>query len=173
MLRFLAKALKVLNSETDPGQISLALVLALVMGFTPFWSPHNLVVLFLVLVLRANLSTFILGLAFFGSLAFFLDPLFHRFGIVLLTADPFTGFWTTLYNTVPGRLDRINNTVVAGSLVLSLLFTVPVFLFFNLLIRKYRERVRGWVEKSRLAQAIKANRFYRIYQSVSAWGGGQ
>jgi hypothetical protein len=48
---------------------------------------------------------------------------------------------------------------------------VPAFWFFNLLVRKYRERVMKWVEKSRIAQAIRANRFYRIYQSVSTWGG--
>jgi uncharacterized protein (TIGR03546 family) len=173
MLRLLAKTLKVLNSEADPAQISLALVLALVMGFTPFWSLHNLIVLLLVLVLRANLSTFILGLAVFGSLAYLLDPLFHRLGLVLLTADPLTGFWTSVYNTIPGRLDRINNTVVAGSLAFSMVVAFPVFLLFNLLIRKYRERIKTWVEKSHIAQAIKANRFYRIYQSVSIWGGGR
>jgi uncharacterized protein (TIGR03546 family) len=173
MLRLVAKTLKVLNSETDPAQISLALVLSMVMGLTPFWSLHNLVILFLVLILRANLSTFILGLAAFGSLAYFLDPLFHRVGTTLLTSASLTGFWTALYNTVPGRLDRINNTIVAGSLVFSLILAVPAFLFFNLLVRKYRERVMVWVERSRLAQAIRANRFYRIYQSVSAWGGGQ
>jgi uncharacterized protein (TIGR03546 family) len=173
MLRLLAKTLKALNSETDPGQISLALVLAMIMGFTPFWSPHNLIVLFLVLLLRANLSSFILGLALFGSAAYILDPVFHRTGLLLLTADPLVGFWTALYNTLPGRLDRINNTIVAGSLMISLLLAVPAFFLFNLLIRKYRERVMKWVEKSRIAQAIKANRFYRIYQSVSTWGGGQ
>lgn len=171
MLRLLAKTLRVLNSETDPGQISLALVLAMIMGFTPFWSLHNLIVLFLALLLRANLSSFILGLALFGSLAYLLDPLFHRFGLLLLTADPLVGLWTALYNTLPGRLDRINNTIVAGSLTLSIILAVPAFLLFNLLIRKYRERVMKWVEKSRIAQAVKANRFYRIYQSVSAWGG--
>ena len=173
MLRLLAKTLKVLNSETDPGQISLALVLAMIMGFTPFFSPHNLVVLFLVLLLRANLSSFILGILLFGSAAYILDPVFHRTGLLLLTADPLAGFWTSIYNTLPGRLDRINNTIVAGSLVISLLLAVPAFFFFNLLIRKYRERVMKWVEKSRIAQALKANRFYRIYQSVSSWGGGR
>jgi len=173
MLRLLAKTLKVLNSETDPGQISLALVLAMIMGFTPFFSPHNLIVLFLVLLLRANLSSFILGLALFSSLAYFLDPLFHRTGLVLLTADPMVGFWTALYNTLPGRLDRINNTIVAGSLVVSLLLAIPAFLLFNLLVRHYRERVMKWIEKSRLVQALKANRFYSIYQSVSGWGGGR
>jgi uncharacterized protein (TIGR03546 family) len=171
MLRLLAKTLKVLNSESDPGQISLALVLAMVMGFTPFTSPHNLIVLFLVLLLRANLSSFILGLALFSSLAYFLDPLFHRAGLFLLTADPLTGFWTALYNTLPGRLDRINNTIVAGSLAVSLLMAVPAFLLFNVLVRNYRERVMKWVQKSRIAQTLKANRFYQIYQSVSGWGG--
>lgn len=169
MLRLLAKTLKVLNSETDPGQISLALVLAMIAGFTPFWSLHNLIVLLLVLLLRANLSSFLLGLVLFGSLAYFLDPVFHRTGLLLLSADPLVGLWTTLYNTLPGRLDRINNTIVAGSLVVSLLLSVPAFWLFNLLIRKYRERVMKWVERSRIAQAIKANRFYRIYQSVSGW----
>ena len=173
MLRLLAKTLKVLNSETDPGQISLALVLAMVMGFTPLTSPHNLIVLFLVLLLRANLSSFIVGVALFSSLAYLLDPLFHRTGVALLTADPLVGFWTTLYNTLPGRLDRINNTIVAGSLTVSLVLIIPAFLFFNLLIRKYRERVLKWVEKSHIVQALKANRFYRIYNSVSGWGGGR
>jgi uncharacterized protein (TIGR03546 family) len=167
MLRLLARTLKVLNSETDSGQISLALVLAMIMGLTPFWSLHNLIVLFLVLLLRANLSTFILGLA----LAYLLDPVFHRVGLYILTAHPLVGLWTALYNTLPGRLDRINNTIVAGSLVISLVLAVPAFWFFNLLVRKYRERVMKWVEKSRIAQAIRANRFYRIYQSVSTWGG--
>jgi uncharacterized protein (TIGR03546 family) len=173
MLRLLAKTLKVLNSETDPGQISLALVLAMVMGLTPFWSLHNIVVLFLVLLLRANLSSFIVGVALFGSIAYLLDPLFHRAGLMLLTADPLVGLWTALYNTLPGRLDRINNTIVVGSFVLSLLLIVPAFLVFNLLIKKYRERVLAWVEKSHIVQALKANRFYRIYQSVSVWGGGR
>ncbi|MGD8352670.1 MAG: TIGR03546 family protein [Pseudomonadota bacterium] len=173
MLRLLAKTLKVLNSETDPGQISLALVFAMVMGFTPFWSLHNIVVLFLVLLLRANLSSFIVGVAFFSSLAYLLDPLFHRTGLWLLTADPLVGLWTFLYNTLPGRLDRINNTVVTGSLAVSLALAIPAFLVFNMLIKKYRERVLAWVEKSHIVQALKANRFYRIYQSVSAWGGGR
>ena len=173
MLRLLAKTLKILNSETDPVQISLALVLAMVMGFTPFWSLHNLIILFLVLVLRANLSTFILGITVFTSLAYLLDPVFHRLGLFLLTTDLLTAFWTGLYNTLPGRLDRINNTIVAGSLVLSLLMAVPAFLLFTFLVRKYREQVMKWIEKSHIAQAIKANRFYRIYQSVSVWGDGR
>jgi len=69
MLYTLAKVLNVLNSEADPSQISLAVALALVAGLTPLMSLHNLVVLLLVLVLRVNLSAFLLGLAIFSGLA--------------------------------------------------------------------------------------------------------
>ena len=65
MIKTLANILKILNSESHPSQISLALCLAMFAGFTPFVSIHNLVVIFLVLILRVNLSTFLLGLAAF------------------------------------------------------------------------------------------------------------
>ena len=87
MIRILARILKTLNSETDPGQISLALGFAMVAGFTPFVSLHNFVIVFLILILRVNLSTFLLGLAAFSGIAYLLDPLFHRMGLALLTAD--------------------------------------------------------------------------------------
>ena len=62
-MRALAKLLIILNSETNPSQISLGFCFAMVVGFTPLWTPHNIVVVFLLLVLRANLSAFILGWA--------------------------------------------------------------------------------------------------------------
>ncbi|MFM8550831.1 MAG: DUF2062 domain-containing protein [Nitrospiraceae bacterium] len=54
----LARLLAVLNSETHPGQISLGFCFAMLAGFTPFLSLHNLLVLLCVLVLRVNLSPF-------------------------------------------------------------------------------------------------------------------
>ena len=80
MIETLAKLLKVLNSETSPGQISLGFCLAMIAGFTPVLSPHNLIVLLLVLVLRVNLSAFIVGWVLFSALAYALDPLFHLIG---------------------------------------------------------------------------------------------
>ena len=67
MLRAIAKLLKALNSESNPVQISLAFCFALIAGFTPLLSLHNLLVLFLVLILRVNLSAFILGLGVFST----------------------------------------------------------------------------------------------------------
>lgn len=172
MIEAIANLLKVLNSETEPGQISLALCLAMIAGFTPTLSLHNLLVLLLVLVLRVNLSAFGLGWAFFSAAAFLLDPLFHRLGLAMLTAPPLTTLWTGFYNTAWFRLDRLNNTIVMGSLLFSLALFIPGMILFNLLIRRYRDHILAWVKKTRIMQVFEASRFYEVYQSVSGWKGG-
>ena len=172
MIEAIANLLKVLNSETEPGQISLALCLSMIAGFTPALSVHNLIVLLLVLVLRVNLSAFGLGWAFFSGLAYLLDPLFHAIGLHLLTAPGLKPFWTDLYNTAWFRLDRLNNTIVMGSLALSLALFIPALILFNLLIRRYRMHILAWVKKTRIVQAMEASKFYAIYRSVSGWKGG-
>lgn len=169
MIRILARILKTLNSESDPGQISLALGFAMVAGFTPFVSLHNFVIVFLILILRVNLSTFLLGLAAFSGIAYLLDPLFHRMGLALLTADSLGGLWTTLYNSTIWRLSRFNNSVLMGSFFFSLLCFLPLLFLANWGIRRYRAHVLEWVRKSRIMQALTASKFYSIYKSASGW----
>lgn len=171
MLKTIAKFLKILNSDAAPGQISLGFAFAMVAGFTPLMSLHNLIVLFLVLVLRVNLASFLLGLALFSTLAFALDPLFHRLGLALLTAPALEALWTTLYNSTLWRLERFNNSIVMGSLTVSLALFAPVVVMGNLLVRQYRDHVMQWVLRSRLMQAFQASKLYGYYQSVSGWEG--
>ena len=172
MLRLLAKLLRVLNSEIDPGQISLGFCFAMVAGLTPLMSLHNILVLLLVLVLRVNLSAFLLGLAVFSGLAYLLDPVFHWLGLQILTAPSFEGFWTTLYNSTVWRLEHFNNSIVMGSLVFSLALFIPLLIVSNLLIRRYREHILAWVQKTKLMQFFQASKLYQTYQSLSHIGGG-
>lgn len=172
MLRAAAKLLTVLNSEAAPGQISLAAAFSLIVGLTPFWSLHNLVVLFLVLLLRVNLSAFLLGTAFFSGVAYLLDPLFHRLGLAVLTAPSLEGTWTALYNSTLWRIERFNNSIVMGSVLVSLALFVPTVLALNWAIRRYRERVLATVKQWRVVQAFTATRFFQLYRSYSHWGTG-
>src|SRR5690554_7697902 len=71
MLSVLAKLLKALNSDASPSQISLAVSLALIIALTPFFSWHNAIVLLIALVVRVNLSAFLLALAGWSVLAWF------------------------------------------------------------------------------------------------------
>lgn len=170
MLTIVAKLFKIINSETEPFQISLALCFAMVAGLTPLWRLHNGVVILLVLLLRVNLSAFILGWLGFSGIAYLLDPLFHRLGLIILTSDSLQTLWTMLYNSTLWRITHFNNSVVMGSLMVSLILFLPLFLASNLIIRKYRDHILAWLRKTRLVQVIKASKFYNIYQSVSGWG---
>ena len=169
MLTTIAKLLKALNSETAPGQISMALCFSMIMGLTGPFRLHNLFVLLLVLIFRINLSAFLLGLAFFSGVAYLLDPIFHWIGLTVLTAGPLEGLWTILYNSTLWRIERFNNSIVMGSLLFSLFIFIPLYLLSNLIIRRYREHILGWVLKTKIMKVIMASKFYRIYQSVSVW----
>ena len=172
MLRAILKLLHVLNSEAEPGQISLALAFGLITGFTSLWSLHNLLVLLLVLVLRVNLSAFLLGTAVFSGIAYLLDPVFHRVGLAVLTAQPLEGVWIVLYNSTLWRIERFNNSIVMGSLLISLALFVPTVLALNWTIRQYRARVLASVKRLRIVQALTATKFAQMYRSYSNLGGG-
>lgn len=171
MIGQIAKVLKILNSEAAPGQISLALCLAMILGLTPLFSLHNLLVLFIALIVRINLSAFLLGWGLFSAIAYLLDPLFHQLGYAVLTAGALEGLWTELYNIALFRIERFNNTIVMGSLVFSLLAFVPAYLLSNLIIRRYRDHILSWIRATRIMQLFKASKLFSAYQAVSGWGG--
>jgi uncharacterized protein (TIGR03546 family) len=172
MLKALAKLLAVLGSQTDPGQIALGAVLGMVAGLTPLAAPHNLLVLLLLLVLRANLSAFLVVFAAGSGLAYLADPLFHAVGLALLTAGPLQGLWTALYGVPALRLTRFNNSIVLGSVVLCLVLAVPVFLLCRAGVVRYRERVLARMRSLRVVQALTASRLFRLAREAAReWQG--
>ncbi len=171
MLTQLAKFLKVLNSDSNPGQISLAFALGMILGLTPLWSAHNLIFLLLVCIVRINLSAFLVGFTFFSALAYLCDPIFNSLGELLLTHQALQPLWTTLYQSDIWRLLHFNHTLTLGSFVLASISAIPVFIIFRYLIIKYRSHVMAWVEKTKLAKWLKASKFYRLYETLGQGGG--
>lgn len=171
MLGILARILKVLNSETAPAQIAAAVLLGLIMGLSPLDAPHNLFLLLLVLLLRVNLSLFLLSLGLFSGLAWLLDPFAHGLGKALLEAGPLEGLWTSMYDSGFWRFLAFNNTLVLGQLITALVLAVPVYFAVTFIVRNYRERLRERIVNSRLMLMLKGNKwgrkFYSIYSSLS------
>ena len=171
MFNMIARLIKVLNSETEPGQISLAACFAMIMGFTPLWSLHNWLILLLVFIVRVNLSTFIVAWGVFSAIAYLLDPFFHAIGLSILSAESLKSVCTALYTNIWFRLDGINNSITMGSLIISLVFFLPVLFLLNFAIHKYRDHLLAWIKKTRIAQMLGASKLYQSYQAVSGWGG--
>lgn len=167
MLTFLAKLLKALNSESAPWQIALAFSFALIVGFTPWLSMHNLVVLILVFSLRVNLTAFFLGVAVVSGLAWLLDPYLSSVGEALLTKPEWQEFWTHLYQQDVWRILAFNHTLVLGGLTVAFVLFLPVFWIIRALIVVYRERLLAWVNKFKVVHMLKASKFYRLYQAVA------
>ena len=56
LLKLLGKLIKALTSNESPGQIAGGFILGMIIGLTPFWSLHNLVVVLLIILIRVNIS---------------------------------------------------------------------------------------------------------------------
>lgn len=144
-----------LSSDVAPEQISLGIAFAMIVGFTPLWSLHNLLVLFLVMILRVNGPAFMAGIALFSLVGYVLDPLFHQLGNFLLKLESLNGLWVVLYNSTLWRIENFNNTIVMGSLVFSLVFFAPAYLGSIWLIDKYRDHIMAWINKLKLTRFLK------------------
>ena len=169
MIRQIAKLLRVLNSETAPINISIAICFGMVVGFTQMWSVHNIIILFIVLFFRVNLSAFILGTLVFKSLSFIFNGVFHQIGLALLTADWYQNLGTYLYNITFWKFDRINNTIVAGSIVVSIIGFLPMLLLLNIFIKKYRKHILGFVRKTKIAKAMMSSNLYHYYKKITGF----
>lgn len=167
MLTLLAKLLAAFNSDDAPSQIGLAIVLGMIMGFTPLWSVHNLVILFFVCILRINISALIVAWAVASGASFALDPLFASLGESLLLDANYAAVFTEAYNNPYWRITDFNNTVTFGSFVVSLLFAPILFLAAVFVVKNYRAHILEWVQKTRLMAFLKTTKFYQIYLALS------
>lgn len=167
MLDLVAKLLRALNAEGSPTQISLGFAAGLIVGLSPLWSLHNVLLLFLVFLLRINLSAFFLSFAVFSGIAYLVDPIMNKIGEAMLTSPALSGIWTSMYNQDIWRLAHFNNTLTLGSLVSAVVIAVPLVFVSNFLVKKYRAHVLAWVRKTKIAQMLKASRLYRIYDTLA------
>ncbi|EGN75220.1 TIGR03546 family protein [Idiomarina sp. A28L] len=172
MITLLAKLLKALNAETSPWALAWAFVLGMFLGLTPLFSLHNILILFLALSLRINLTGFIVAFIIFSGIAYIIDPLFDYLGESILQAEALQGFWIGLYENPLARLLQYNHTITMGSVVFALLFAIPWLFISYYLIVAYRGRVKAWFERLRFVQVIKGTKFFVVYQRISGLRGG-
>lgn len=168
MFNFVAKFLKLLNGDASPGQISLGFAFALFVGLTPFFSLHNLIILFLVFVIRVNVGAFFLGSAVFALIAFLTDPLSIQIGESLLTNMQLSPMWTELYQSDVWRAFKFNHTLLLGSVVIATVLFIPTIIISRIIISVYRERLMKWFEKLKIGKMLKASKLYKAYERLGA-----
>ncbi len=172
ILQFFAKLVKILRSAAEPGEIAGGFVLGMIIGLTPLWSLHNLLVVLIIIILNVNISMAIFSFALFSGFAYILDPLFHDFGYFLLVdLESLRGMYRSLYSIPIVALSNFNNTVVMGSLVSSLILIAPMHIAVKKGVIAYRERIEARVQKMKIVQVLKGSRLYGWYEKLSQWRG--
>ncbi len=166
MLTTLAKLFIALNSENSPKQISYAIALGMIIGLTPLFSLHNLVILFLAFVVRVHLGAFFAGWTVFSILGLLFAPLFASLGHGLLTLPALAGLWDTLYQSTFMQLAHFHHTTTLGSLLVSLIVFYPLVRLLNHLILKYRTHIMAYVLKFKIVQTLKASKVYKAYSQL-------
>jgi uncharacterized protein (TIGR03546 family) len=160
MLRLVIKVLKALNSNEAPWQISLGIIFGSILGLTPFLSLHNLVIVFLALVINMNISMMIISCGVFSLIAYALDPLFHQLGFAVLTSPGLEEFWIQFFSCPILLLANLNNTIVMGSLIFTLAAAIPLFFLFNVLVVKYRDAYNAFIGKFPMLKFLKVLDLY-------------
>ena len=167
-LKLLSKLLKALRSAASPGQLAGGFILGMIIGLTPVWSLHNLVVVVLIIILNVNISMAIFSFALCSGFAYLLDPLFHSFGYWLLVdVSALYGLWKFMAETPLLALGRFNNTVVLGSFIVSVLLLIPMYFLVKHGVVLYREKIDARIQKWKIIQAIKSSKLYSLYQKIS------
>ena len=167
MLTLLAKLFHALNSDSSVRQIALAIAFGFVFALAPLFALQNVVILFIVLLIRVHLGSFILAAGFFSGVSYLISPLIVNVGEYLLTHGSLQGLFSSLYQIGLFKLAHWHHTYTLGALVLGVVFALPVYLIAKVLIEKYRVHIKAFFEKFRVVQALKASKFYRVYLSLS------
>lgn len=138
MIDMIRKLLNALNSSEYSWQLSLAIALGMIVGLTPFSSPHNALFYLLAFVININLGLFFVSVAVFAAIGYLLDPMMESLGYYLLTLPSLESLWTTIYNDPLLALLNLNNSLVLGSLVFGLLLFLPLFFVLQQIVKVYR-----------------------------------
>lgn len=167
MLTLLARLFKAINSDASPGQVAFAFALAMIVGFTPFWSFLNLFVLLIVLLVRINISAFLFGAVIFSMVGYLIDPLSASLGETILTNPELRETWTELYQNEWARVSAFNNTIAMGGFVIALILLLPLTIISRLLILQYRHRLLAYVNRLKIVQVLKASKFWALYTTFA------
>ncbi|MFC1725474.1 TIGR03546 family protein [candidate division KSB1 bacterium] len=171
-LKFLGKILKVLRDGPSPAQVAGGFVLGMFLGLMPFFNLYSLLIILVIFILNVNISAAVLGIMVFKLFAYLLDPVFHEIGYALLVkAGLLHNFWTSLYNLPVFPLTKFNNTVVLGSFVSAIVFTIPVYFLSRTGVVQYRGKLEPAVKNMKIVKIVQGSKIYDIYSRVKNLGG--
>lgn len=158
MISSIAKAIRLLSSDVEPFQLSLGICFGIVAGLSPLISVQSLIVVLCVISFRVNLAILLMSYALFSLIAYLADPLIVSIGTSTLAMGSFKPMFTEMYNSGIWRFLNFNNTAAMGSLVISIVMFIPLFIIFQWLITRYRQVFERYLKESAVFSFISKSK---------------
>ncbi len=166
-LKIIQKIIRLLHSEISPSEIAAGVAFGVILGLVPLSLVLGIFVFLLIFLLKVNIGAALFSALLFKLVAYFADPLADIFGYALLVdARLLAPFWSYLYNLPIVPFTRFNNTVVLGSILISIILFVPVYLLAKKFIIYYRTNLKTKVEKLKIVKVLKLTKIYGIYDKL-------
>ena len=154
MLKYIVKMLKSLNANSHPGEIAHAFAFGMLLGFLPknsaLWYSFFIICLFL----RINKGVFFLSILFGSLISPLFDPLFDNIGYWFLTIPALAPTFQMLLDIPFVAFTRFNNSIVAGSLIFSIIAYIPFYVLMRVLVSAWRKKLQPLLARNPLVKAF-------------------
>lgn len=162
-IKILKTIIGILNSQVSPNEVAFGAAIGAFIGLSPFMTLQNLVIFFLIFLLKVNVGSAFLSAGVFALIAGLFDPISDKIGYTLLVnLTSLNSFWTNLYNMPVVPFTKFYNTVVLGSFVLAIVLFIPVFLFSRWFITYYRANLKARVQNWKIMKVFKLSSVFNI-----------
>ncbi len=172
ILKLISKLVKLLRSSAAPFQIAGGFIFGMMLGFIGFKTLLAAPVIVCILVLNVNLASVIFAIVLFRFIAYLIDPFIHSLGyFILADVEPLRSFWTTLYTTKIVPYTRFNNTVVMGSLIISIVLLIPLYIAVKKFIIAYKQKYEPRIQRWKIIQMLRGSALVRWFNRVKNLAG--
>jgi uncharacterized protein (TIGR03546 family) len=159
----LRTAVSLLMGAGSARAVAFGFAMGMMIGLMPKDNLTAVAISTLVLATQANLASAGVAGALFTWAAMWTDPLAHRLGSVILAQPSCQTLLARLYEWPVAPWTALNNTVVVGSLVLSLVLFYPAYHLVWLVFHHHQARIA-----QRLQECL-ANRMLAGAEAATGW----
>ena len=162
MFWLIRNILLALSSETSPLQLAFGILFGFLLGFCPLSSLLWPCLLFLVIILRVNISMTIVFFSVGKMMSYPLSALILFVGENTLQHELLVPFWEICYNTPFIAISGFNRSSVMGGLLLGFLLGIGTMPFSMKLISLYRTFILPWLEKLWIIRLLKGTKLFQL-----------
>jgi len=154
MIAPVVKLFKALNTNSHPGEIAHAASIGILLGLVPKNNALWYILFVFFLFVRIHKGCLFLSILLGTLIAPFFDPLFDELGYTVLTFEALKPAYGNLLEIPFIAFTEFNNTIVAGSLTVSLILYIPVYILTRFLVFIWRKFVAPALSQNKLVQVL-------------------